>query len=94
MKKIVILSILLLIFAVPVLAGTCRNGRMTVYHESMNNEMTIYHNSNYGYYPNKHVWTDSEKEQPKRKPIYGHAPIGKGSNIQASSSAGITSQSL
>ncbi len=76
MKKFAVLLILFLICAMPVSARTCRNGKMTIYH---NREITIYHNKNYGYYPTKHVWTDgSAGNKSDRKPVYSYSAVGKG----------------
>ncbi len=65
MKKFAVLLILLSMFVMPVSAKTCRNGRMT-----------IYHNSEFGYYPNNHVYTDGKRNPEKKvKPVYTYKPI-------------------
>ncbi len=72
MKKFAIILILIMVCAIPVSAKTCRNGRMTVYH-----------NSEFGYYPNNHVYTNNaypnnhvyNNGDKKPKPVYTHRPI-------------------
>ncbi len=71
MKKFAVLLILLSMCVMPVSAKTCRNGRMT-----------IYHNDKYGYYPNNHVYTNNSypnnhvyNNGDKPKPVYTFKPV-------------------
>ena len=66
MKKFAIVLVLIMICAIPASSATCRNGRMT-----------IYHNSEFGYYPNNHVYANNSypnnhvyNNGDKPKPVY------------------------
>lgn len=75
MKRLVVVLILLLICVMPVNAKTCRNGRMTVYHNQNfrpypNNH--LYQNNNL--YPINHQNTSYKEEKPK--PVYSYSNGG------------------
>lgn len=83
MKRLAVVLILLLICAMPVNAKTCRNGRMTVYHNQNfrpypNNH--LYQNNNL--YPIYHQNTNNSQEKPK--PIYSYSNIKNPGSSQVS----------
>lgn len=86
MKKFAIVLILIMVCAIPASARTCRNGRMT-----------IYHNDNYGYYQNNHVNTGNlygnnhvynKGNNAKPKPVYSHRPLSSGNSFSSRPVAG------
>lgn len=83
MKKFAIILVLILVCAIPASARTCRNGRMT-----------IYHNDKYGYYKNNHVYTNNsynsayKYDNEKPKPVYSYRAISSTTTIPQKS-AGI-----
>lgn len=85
MKKFAVLLILLSMCILPVSAKTCRNGRMT-----------IYHNSEFGYYPNNHVYANNSypnnhvyNNGDKPKPVYTYKPITNRPAVSQRPTAGI-----
>lgn len=72
MKKFAIVLILIIVCSVPAFSATCRNGRMTVYH-----------NDKYGYYPNNHVYNNDALKEPV-KPVYSYRPVSVKQTSQVS----------